>query len=338
MRKKIGIILGLVMLTIAVLAGCGAATNGSSASGESSNVASAPAAASPAKLTVKMLNVGQGDAILVQTAEQTVLVDTSDVDERDKLKRELDKAGVRKIDKVILTHPHADHIGGMALLLKDYEVGEVYDNGMPSTSKIYINYMKELKAKGIKRHALKDGDVLDFGSGVSFQVMFPSAEIAAAGTEPGYKHDPNNESVVGKLICGEFSMLLTGDAEKEVEEKLLAAHWADLHSTILKSGHHCSATASSVHFLKAVWPETVLISCGAGNDYGHPHPDVLARYLAEPKFTDRRDGKTKKTKLVKNDKGEILKAKVYETDKNGTITVTTDGNTYEVTAEQGAAQ
>ncbi|MBQ1890673.1 MBL fold metallo-hydrolase [Selenomonas caprae] len=335
MRKKIGIILGLVMLTAAVLAGCGAAPGGSSAA---SSTAAAVESSQAAKLTIKMLNVGQGDAILVQTAEQTVLVDTSDVDERDKLKRELDKAGVKRIDKVILTHPHADHIGGMALLLKEYEVGEVYDNGMPSTSKIYIGYMKELKAKGIKRHALKDGDVLDLGNGVSFKALYPSAELAKEGATPGYKHDPNNESVVGKLTCGAFSMLLTGDAEKDAEEKLLAAHSADLRSTILKSGHHGSATASSVHFLKAVWPETVLISCGQGNDYGHPHPDILARYLAEPKFTDRRDGKTKKTKIVKNDKGEVFKAKVYETDKNGTITVTTDGNSYEVTAEQGAAQ
>ena len=100
-----------------------------------------------------MLNVGQGDSILIRTPEQTVLIDTSDVDERDKLKRELDKAGVKKIDKVILTHPHADHIGGMDVLLKDYQVGAVYDNGMPSTSKLYLSYRKALKAKNISYQA-----------------------------------------------------------------------------------------------------------------------------------------------------------------------------------------
>lgn len=121
-------ILGILMLAIAVLTGCGS-SQGTSSSGAAKSAASSAAQAGK-DVTIKMLNVGQGDSILIQTAEQTVLIDTSDVDERDKFKRELDKAGVKKIDKVILTHPHADHIGGMDVLLKDYQVGEVYDNGM----------------------------------------------------------------------------------------------------------------------------------------------------------------------------------------------------------------
>lgn len=127
-RKKIGMILGILMLAIAVLTGCGN-SQGTSSSGTAKSATSSAAQAGK-DVTIKMLNVGQGDSILIQTAEQTVLIDTSDVDERDKFKRELDKAGVKKIDKVILTHPHADHIGGMDVLLKDYQVGEVYDNGM----------------------------------------------------------------------------------------------------------------------------------------------------------------------------------------------------------------
>lgn len=123
-------ILGIIMLAIAVLTGCGG-SQGTSSSSASSGAAKSSATATAGKdVTIKMLNVGQGDSILIQTAEQTVLIDTSDVDERDKFKRELDKAGVKKIDKVILTHPHADHIGGMDVLLKDYQVGTVYDNGM----------------------------------------------------------------------------------------------------------------------------------------------------------------------------------------------------------------
>ena len=112
----------------------------------------------------------------------------------------------------------------------------------------------------------------------------------------------------------------------------------DLRSTILKSPHHGSSTGSSVPYLKAVWPEVVLISCGKGNDYGHPHTDVLARYLGQSTYKDRRDGSQKKTKLVKNDKGEVYKGKVYETDKNGTITVTTNGKDYSIKAEEGDAQ
>ena len=338
MRKRIGMILGILMLAVAVLTGCGQTNTAGRASSSAPSSSPAQTAQAGKAVTIKMLNVGQGDSILIETLEQTVLIDTSDVDERDKLKRELDKAGVKKIDKVILTHPHADHIGGMDVLLKNYQVGAVYDNGMPSTSKLYLSYRKEIKAKNISYQALKAGDVLDFGSGVSFKVFYPTAELQQKGAQKGYKHDPNNESVVGRLTYGNFSMLFTGDAETPVEEELLKADAKELRSTILKAPHHGSSTSASVPYLKAVWPEAVLISCGQGNDYGHPHTDVLSRYLGKATYTDRRDGKEKKTKLVKNDQGQLLKAKVYETDKNGTITITTDGNGYQIQAEEGEAQ
>lgn len=326
MRNRIVMLISAVMLAVTLLAGCGggAATTGGGAGG-----GGAKTAANGSAVKIRMLDVGQGDAILVQTSEQTVLIDTGDVDERDKLKAELLKADVKKIDKVILTHPHADHIGGMDVVLKDYEVGAVYDNGMPSTSKLYIGYMRQLKAKKIKHEMLKAGDKLDFGSGVAFEVFYPTEALQKRGQQKGYKHDPNNESVVGRLVYGKFSMLFTGDAEKPVEEEMLQANDA-VKSTILKAPHHGSSTSATPAYLKAVWPEAVLISCGVNNDYGHPHTDVLARCRGESTFVDRKTGKTKKTALVKNEKGEVLAAKTYETDKDGTITVTTDGKTYQI--------
>lgn len=325
MRRYFGMFLGVLLLSIAFLTGCG---------GQGAGAPSGEAQSAGGDVQISMLNVGQGDSILIKTSEQTVLIDTSDVDERDKLKAELDKAGVKKIDKVILTHPHADHIGGMEVLLKDYQVGEVYDNGMPSTSKLFIGYLKELKSKNIKRTALKAGDVLDFGGGVSFHVYYPTEELQKKGQAKEYKHDPNNESVVGRLVYGSFSMLFTGDAEAPVEEQLLKEKGIDLKSTILKAPHHGSSTSSTPEYLKAVWPEVVLISCGVNNDYGHPHTDALARFKGDATYIDRKTKKEKKTKLVKNDKGEVLKATVYETDKNGTITVVTDGTKYTVTPEE----
>lgn len=309
MRKKIGLILGVALLLIAVLSGCGKPSEDSAAGNESAVESSTTAG----NLVVKMLNVGQGDAILIQTSEQTVLIDTSDIDERDKLRRELTKAGVKKIDKVILTHPHADHIGGMEVVLDEFEVKEVYDNGMPSTSKIYLNYMKKLKAKGIDHKALKAGDVVDFGGGASFHVYAPTEAHQQEGRQKGYKHDPNNESVVGKLVFGEFAMMFTGDAEKKEEEPIVGGFGTDLKAQVLKAGHHGSKTSSSKEFLRAVQPETALISCGAGNDYGHPHKETMKKYKA-------------------------LHLKIFETDKNGTITVSTDGKTYTVTPEQGGEQ
>ena len=176
MRMKMGALLGALLLLTVFFTGCSAPGGGQTTAGSSQAVQS-----QPAKLLVKMLDVGQGDAILIETGVQTVLVDTSDLDEREKLKSELKEAGVTKIDKVILTHPHADHIGGMDVLLADFQVGEVFDNGMPSTSKIFIRYMKELKEKNIKRHGLKAGEVLDLHGptgGYNLKIAFSTGYLA----------------------------------------------------------------------------------------------------------------------------------------------------------------
>lgn len=305
----------LLSLTL-LLAGCGAAktADNAAASASSSAQGSAKAAVQTSvpqgTISIKMLDVGQGDAILIQTQEQTVLIDTSDVDERDKLRAQLAKAGVKKIDKVILTHPHADHIGGMEVLLDgSYEIGSIYDNGMPSTSKLYLSYMKKAKARGIPHHALKAGDVLDFGGGAQFKVLSPEESLVQKGQQKGYKHDPNNESVVGRLTFGQFAMLFTGDAEKEAEASIAARYGSELKSQVLKAPHHGSKTSSSAAYLRLVQPETCVISCGAGNDYGHPHKETLKKYAA-------------------------IHAKTYETDKNGTITITSDGKSYEVKEEK----
>ena len=293
----------LIFFCAPLLGGCMGATAPANSAGQTAD----------GTITVKVLNIGQGDSILIQTGEKTVLVDTSDVDERDKLRAELKKADVKKIDTVILTHPHADHIGGMDVLLDEYTVGMVYDNGMPSTSKLFLGYVKKLKDKHIERKGLVAGDRVDLGGGAVFDVLGPSAELVKEGSVKGYKHDPNNESVVGRLVFGDFSMMLTGDAEKKEEQTILAADSAHVKSTILKSGHHGSKTSSSADFLRAVQPEAALISCGVNNDYGHPHKETMKKYHA-------------------------LNIPIYVTAENGTITVTSDGKTYKIVPERGEKQ
>ena len=271
-------------------------------------------------LKITMLNVGQGDAFLVQTKSQNILIDTSDLDEREKLVEELDKAGVTTFDKIILTHPHADHIGGIEKLLKDskYTVKEVYDNGIAATSKLYQNYMKELKKQSIKHVSLTAGDVVDFGGGAKFEVLYPTKDLVKAVNSGEKKTDPNNESVVGRLVYKKFSVMFTGDAEKEVESNV----WADndakkLQSTILKSGHHGSKTASTENFVETVKPQYVLISAGeptdkrGGNTYGHPHREPLENYLASG----------------------IPSKNIFWTWKNGTVVIVSDGKDFSVTPE-----
>ncbi len=276
-------------------------------------------------LTVKMLNVGQGDSILIQTDSQNILIDTSDVDERDKLENELHKAKIKTIDQLILTHPHADHIGGAEILLDGkhgFEVKKVYDNGMPSTSSFYVNkkgtgYMNLIEANDIDYESLDSSHApLDFGNGAQFEILYPTPELVADGSEKGYKHDPNNESVVGRLTFGGFSMMFTGDAESKTERAIVAINSA-LKSNVLKSGHHGSKTASSKEFLNAVKPEYVLISAGEpdvdrANTYGHPHREALNRYI----------------------NAGLSRENILWTWENGTITITSDGKSFSVKTEK----
>ena len=184
---------------------------------------------------------------------------------------------------------------------------------MPSTSKLYLGSVKKLKERKIERKGLVAGDRVDLGGGAVFDVLGPSAELVKEGSVKGYKHDPNNESVVGRLVFGDFSMMLTGDAEKKEEKEILASGGAQIKSTILKSGHHGSKTSSSADFLRAVQPEAALISCGVNNDYGHPHKETMKKYHA-------------------------LNIPIYVTAENGTITVTSDGKTYKIVPERGEKQ
>ena len=307
MQKRFLVFTALVAFMITTMLGC---AGGVALPPPDANSGSAKTAAGEnGKMVVTMLNVGQGDAIFIDTGTQKVLVDTSDTDERDNLRRELNKLGVKTLDKIILTHPHADHIGGMGMLLDEWEVKEVYDNGMPSTSPVYRGYMKQMKAKNIPRHALKAGDVLTLGDNVTFTVFSPTADTVEKGQVKGYKHEPNNESIVGKLEYGEFTMLFTGDAEKEAEAEMVDAYGSNLTAKILKSPHHGSKTSSSQKFLQTVKPEAALISLGTGNDYGHPHKQTMERY-------------------------EKQGIKIYRTDEDGAITVTTDGKTYDIKKEK----
>ncbi|WP_338626236.1 ComEC/Rec2 family competence protein [Selenomonas sp. TAMA-11512] len=297
-----------LMILLSFVVGCSSISGKSQAESETTSVAA------DEMLTVRVLDVGQGEAILIHTAASDTLIDTGDVDEQDKLRRELKAAGVKEISKLILTHPHADHIGGTPVIFSDYTVKEVYDNGEPTTTKLYRTYLKSIKEKGISYRNLKDGDVLELGDGARLEILSPTEAMVETSTNTKGKRNLNINSITARLVYGSFTMLLTGDAEKETELGILDRHdKSELRCDILKVGHHGSKTSSSAQWLNAVKPGVAVISCGKNNDYGHPH-DITLKKL------------------------EKINAKVYRTDTDGTITIMSDGKTYKISIGRGVEQ
>lgn len=253
----------LVMLVFSVLllAACGS----SKAKDESK-----PVATVTSNTKVIMLDIGQGDSMLIQSGGKNILVDASKIDTRQQLMAKLSKYNVKSLDLVIGTHAHEDHIGGMDAVLNTIPIKEIYDPGAPSTSKLYYNYLNKIKEKKIKFTIPRPGSKYEIATGVYLEFYTPLPVQGDGGA--------NNTSLVFKLVDPSFSMLFTGDVEKDMESLIVDKYGDKLQSNILKSPHHGSKTSSTPKFLEVVKARDVLISCAQGNDYGHPHQIVVDRY------------------------------------------------------------
>ena len=316
MKKYLQIICGLILCCTMLLTGCG------QSGGQSSDTAANSKAEAKGQLTISMLDIDQGDAVLIHTGAKNILIDTGDDKyyedgnkgkENTQLLTELQKLKIDHIDTLVMTHAHADHIGKADKVIAQYGVKELVYNGIPSTSKYFINALKAAKANGTQQVKVKAGDVLDFGNGVSFEIVSPSQSLIdedTAAIKAKKKVDVNNESVVGRLTFGNFAMLFTGDAEGPVEKDMVASYGKKLKCQVLKAGHHGSKTSSTAEFLKLVQPESVVMSLGVNNQYGHPHEALLNRLQKQG---------------IKN---------IYRTDANGTITIVSDGSSYSITTEK----
>lgn len=252
-----------------------------------------PSTAGESMLRVHFLDVGQGDAIFLQLPDgRVMLVDAGPNEAGTRVISYLRKQGVKKIDFLIGTHPHADHIGGMDAVIRAFEIGKVYMPRVTTGTKTFEDVLLALKEKGLKIKEARGGvSILD---GEEFAAGF----IAPCGS--GYE-DLNNWSSVLRVRYGDVVLLLTGDAEMESEQEMLAAG-ASTRADLLKVGHHGSCSSTSTRFLQAVSPKYAVISVGAGNDYDHPHPVTL-----------------------RNLEGEGVK--VYRTDRCGTVVFRSDGKT-----------
>ena len=250
-------------------------------------------------LTVHFLDVGQGDSILIEYENKSMLIDAGESDQGKVVSDYLHDQGISTLDYVVATHPHSDHIGGMIDVLNNFKIKHFIDSGYPHTSKTYENMLTTIDKKNIPFETPKRGDKINFASGIDVEVLNPGSSY--------YSDDLNQNSVVLKVTDGKVSFLLMGDAGLEAENDIMKAGY-DVNADVLKVGHHGSKTSSGASFISAVSPSISVIEVGAGNDYGHPHAETLERLQKV--------------------------SKVYRTDLDGTITVTTDGSTYTVTTQK----
>jgi beta-lactamase superfamily II metal-dependent hydrolase len=260
------------------------------------------------QLEIHALDVGQGDSFLIVTPEgKTVLIDAGPPEAADTVIEALSREGVKEIDLVVATHPHADHIGGMTKMLDAFPAKMFLDSGQPHSTRTYTRMLENIRKKGIRLVAAEAGQEFELDSGLSLHVLAP--------TKPFIQESQgsvlNANSVVLRLTYGDFSMLFTGDSEIETEEQLLSLYPA-LSAKVLKVAHHGSRYSTGSAFLKSVHPEVAVISCGADNEYGHPAQTTLNRL--------------KKTG-----------AELYRTDLQGEITIYTDGRSYHVETEHPMA-
>jgi competence protein ComEC len=252
-------------------------------------------------LTVHFLDVGQGDSILLEYNGKAMLVDAGERNQGSGVSAYLREHDISGIDYVVATHPHADHIGGMDEVLNSFQVEHFIDSGFPHTSKTYENMLTTIDEKNIPFEVAEKGKEIEFDPAVDVEVLNPG---------PEYSDELNENSVVLKVSYGEVSFLLMGDAGLETEENLMNTGY-DLDSDILKVGHHASRSGSGGAFISAVSPEISVIEVGAGNDYGHPHPEILERLQKV--------------------------SRVYRTDLDGSITVTTDGSAYTINTQKSGS-
>ncbi|MFA6446098.1 MAG: MBL fold metallo-hydrolase [Candidatus Paceibacterota bacterium] len=218
-------------------------------------------------LTVAMLNIGQGDAIFIEspTGKQIIIDGGPD----SSLLRELSKVMPfydKSIDMIVVTNPDSDHFAGFIPLLDRYQVSAILEPGTINHG-IYDTLETSIIKHGLKKVIAERGMKIDIGDGAYLVVLFPDRDAVDLASNTG--------SIVMKLIYGETSYMLTGDSVKEIENYLITLDGAKLKSNVLKVGHHGSRTSTGENFIKSVAPEYALISAGIGNSYGHPHKEIL---------------------------------------------------------------
>jgi len=243
------------------------------------------------KLKVHFLDVGQADCILIQTPSgKNLLIDAGNNADASFITSYLIQIKIKKLDAVVGTHPHEDHIGALDEVINTFDIGNVYMPKVSNNTKTFQNVLTAIKNKNLKVKTAAAGIKIEMDSQVKIEILAPNGS---------HYDDLNDHSAVIKLTFGKTSFMLDGDAETISESEMLAKGY-NLKADVLKIGHHGSNSSTSTEFLKAVLPTYAIISVGKDNDYGHPTQSTL-------------------TKLEQAD------ISIFRTDENGTIIATSDG-------------
>lgn len=260
---------------------------------EAASVTTSGAKSSNEKMYVHFIDVDQGDSIFVELPNgQAMLIDAGEESQFDKIITYIHQQGYDSLDYIVETHPHADHMGGMADVINNFNVANVYLSPAINTTKAYEKMLAAIENSGAKTYSPMAGDTILNDGSLLIEVVAPKAVD---------NDELNNSSLVIKLTYGDNRFLFTGDAEKSEEDGI----WTNIKCDVLKVGHHGSDSSTTANFLKKVEPTYAVISVGVGNSYGHPDDTILKRLA---------------------DKG----VQTFRTDLQGTIVFSSDGTTISV--------
>lgn len=255
-----------------------------------------------AGLEVHIQDMGQADSILVVGPERNLLIDAGENDQGEQVLRYLKQRGIKRLDYVIGSHPHSDHIGGLDTVIAEMEVGAVILPVIPEevapTTRTYLDLLEAVEDKGLKVTPAIPGKKFDLGDGALLTLLAPIGEYT----------DLNNFSVVSRLVYGDTSFLFTADASAGSEGDILHSK-EHVKADVLDVGHHGSNTSTTEEFLDAVSPRIAVISCGTDNSYGHPHREVIERL-------------------------EARGIQIWRTDRNGAIVIASNGERLSVSGEK----
>lgn len=291
MKKLLALCL-LILTILSCLCGCSGST-----------LSDTVIAAEDAGLIVHYIDVGQGDSTLLQSDGKFALIDGGEYSESTGLISYLSSQGVEELEFIISTHPHSDHCGSLADVIRNFDTKTLICPAVESDTSAWEYTMDAADERGVSYTNPTPGDKFTVGS-TTVTVFSPAADAEY--------EDLNDYSIVCKAEYKDTAFLFTGDATKEVETSLLESGF-DLSADILKCGHHGSYTSSSKKFIEAVNPSAAIISCGENNEYGHPHQDTLDT-LAQRNIP------------------------VYRTDTEGTIVVSSNGEKVYVSTAEIATQ